>query len=223
MVALPAVPKVIRLDFTQSFGSDANIRDRIFVQYTGALSAADLATFLATWSAAWNSQMSGAFPSTESLTSILGTDLSTASSPQAINSTAHAGTSASVFLSLGVAVVVKFKINRRYRGGHPRWYLVPVASGFTQNGNQLNASGISTYLSTWGAFIAQGLLAPPAAMGTVTHVNVSYFTGFTNKTFPSGRIRPVPVVRATPLVDQVQSYSINPKLGSQRRRNLQSP
>ena len=223
MPALPNVSKVIRLDFTQSFGSDANIRDRIFVQYSGALSAADLATFLATWSSAWGAQLSGSLPTTESLTSILGTDLTSSSSPQALNSTARAGTSASAMLTLGVAVVIKFKIARRYRGGHPRWYLVPVASAFTQSGNQLTAAGITAYTNAWAAFIAAGLTAPPAAMGSVSHCNVSYFAGFTNRTFPSGRIRPVPVVRGTPVIDAVQSYSVNPKLGSQRRRNLQSP
>jgi hypothetical protein len=62
----------------------------------------------------------------------------------------------------------------------------------------------------------------PTALTPAFQVNVSYFSGFTNVTFPSGRIRPVPKLRSVPLVDTVTSWSTNPNVASQRRRNLQS-
>lgn len=93
-------------------------------------------------------------------------------------------------------------------------------AGDVTTGGIWSAGFQSSLASNFAAFIAACVLAPPASMGTVTHVNVSYFDGFTNKTFPSGRVKPVPTLRATPLVDTVLAYTANPKVASQRRRNL---
>lgn len=223
MPALPNVPKVIRLDFAQSYAGSPNIRDRVFIQYTGTLSAGDLATFLATFSASWNTNIAPLLNANHALSSITGTDLTTPSSPQAINSTARAGTNAAAAMAAGVALVVKFKINRRYRGGHPRFYFTGLAQSQMSTAVLWSAATITSFGQGFANFINGGLLAPPAAMGVVTHVSVSFFAGFTNKTFPSGRTRPVATVRGTPVVDAVQSYNVNPKIASQRRRNLQSP
>jgi hypothetical protein len=66
------------------------------------------------------------------------------------------------------------------------------------------------------------ITSPPAGMGVMLPVNVSYFQGFHNFTFPSGRVKAIPTVRPVPVVDLINNFSVNPHVGSQRRRNLQS-
>jgi hypothetical protein len=54
-----------------------------------------------------------------------------------------------------------------------------------------------------------------------THVNVSYYQGFTVVTDPiTGRARNVPKLRSGgPLVDVISSVTARPIVGTQRRRN----
>jgi hypothetical protein len=55
-------------------------------------------------------------------------------------------------------------------------------------------------------------------MGTLAHVNLSYYKGFTNVTNSSGRERAVPTYRDAALVDPVTGYFGKAIMGSQRRR-----
>jgi hypothetical protein len=119
-------------------------------------------------------------------------------------------------------MVIRHKINRRYRGGHPRTYLPGLAGFYVGANGNWTAASMSATLTGWNTFMASCIASPPAAVGTLVHVNVSYFTGFVNKMFPSGRQHPVPTVRGTPVVDTIVSESINPRPASQRRRNIQS-
>jgi hypothetical protein len=120
-------------------------------------------------------------------------------------------------------MVISFHTARRYRGGHPRIYVAGVPASNLATPQTWGSGGLSVQLSAWEYFIAQFALAVPAAAGPATHVNVSYYQGFTNTTFPSGRIRPVPKLRSGgPIQDFITGYSVNPKVASQRRRNLQN-
>ncbi len=68
-----------------------------------------------------------------------------------------------------------------------------------------------------------GLLTnTPTTLRLLGQVNVSYYEGFKVVTDPlTGRSRNVSQLRPEgPAVDRITSFSINPKLGSQRRRNL---
>lgn len=223
MPALPAVPKVIRVDMLQAIGNDPRGKDRFYLQYTGAGGViADLTTLGNTISASWNTNLAPLYTSFSSLSSLLLTDLTSASSPQVTNGTAHAGTRAGTQLSNAVCAIVRCKIARRYRGGHPRHYLAAGVSGDLAQSNAWTVAFQSALTTGWTNFISGAIAAPPASLTGLAEVNVSYFSGFTNKVFPSGRTRPVPTLRVSPVVDSVVSYSVNPIIGSQRRRNLQS-
>jgi hypothetical protein len=223
MSALPPVSKVIRADFLQTVGANTSVLNRIFFQYSGTLSLADLTTLLTTFSNAWGTNISPNQNTGATLTAVRGTDLSSSTAPQTIISTSKVGTAAGSGMPDGTAAVIKFKINRRYRGGHPRFYETALVVTNVQNGTQIVPASATAFANSFAAFIAACVLAPPAAVGTLTHVNVHYFSGFTNKTFPSGRTRAVPNLLATPTVDSILSYSTNAHVGSQRRRNQQSP
>ena len=223
MAALPPVAKVIRYDFRQLVGANTRILNRLFFQYSGALSTTDLTTLLATASSSWLTNMVSLFSTIHSLLSITGTDLSSSTAPQVVNTTVRTGTGGYQNIPQSASLIMKFKINRRYRGGHPRSYwsgqgLVNQADSQTWNTTEINV-----WNTNFAAFIAACVASPPAAVGTLTHVNVNYFKGFHNVTFPSGRQRAVPTALATPNVDPIVAYLANPRIGSQRRRLQQSP
>jgi hypothetical protein len=205
-------------------GANTRVRDRIFFSFTGAgPTVADLGTLATTMSAAWNTNMSPQVNTGVTLTGITLTDLTSASGAQNVTSQARVGTLAGTAMSAGIALIIKFKVNRRYRGGHPRFYLPGRVIADLASSTSWNAGVLTAVSTAWAAFIAGCVLGPPASLGTMAHVNVSYFTGFTNRTFPSGRTRAVPNLRVTPLQDPIVSYSVNGLIGSQRRRNQQSP
>lgn len=223
MPALPSPGKVVRLDIFLIVGANTRVRNRIFFTYAGAgPTIADMTTWLNTVSAAWNTNM---VPQTNTgvvLWLLAGTDLSSASGTQVANAVTRTGTLAGVALPASSALVIKFKINRRYRGGHPRFYLPGRVSADLASTVAWVAGTGSAVATAFQAFITACVAGPPASFGAMSHANVSYFTGFVNKTFPSGRTRAVPSARVTPTVDAIQSYSANLQMGSQRRRSQQS-
>jgi len=87
----------------------------------------------------------------------------------------------------------------------------------------LTAAQIGFILAGYNAFVSAALGHVPVAAAPATEVNVSFFQGFHNVTFPSGRQRAVPTIRVAPVVDTVIAHAVNPKVASQRRRNQQSP
>jgi hypothetical protein len=222
--ALPNVAKVIRVDLFQALGGDANARDRIFFAFAGAGPAvADLNTLANTIVTAWTNNVRAIQDTASSLTLVQITDLTTASGAQTQVTAAVAGTNASPRGSASLAVVIKFRIARRYRGGHPRLYLGGIPPNNLTTAQVWSAGFTAGVQTGWAGFITAIQAAPPAALGALTHVNVSYFLGFHNVTFPSGRQRAVPTLRVIPITDSVISYAVNPRPASQRRRNLQSP
>jgi hypothetical protein len=176
-----------------------------------------------TFALAWGNQIAPPLSVSCSLQTVEVTDLNSNTGAQVVVSSTAAGShSGGTDLPASNAMIVKFKIGTRYRGGHPRWYQCGWRSDQTSNTVKWSPSVLSAFITSWISFIQACELSPPSAVGTLTHVNVSYFSGFANKTFPSGRTRAVPTPRVTPVVSAVIAYSGNPNIASQRRRNLQS-
>jgi hypothetical protein len=223
--ALPNVPKVVRIDEHFVLGADQNAMWRTFWQYSGTLNNTDANVWAADIFAAWHA--GGSFapqtsPSTSHVKTEL-TDLSTNSSPQAIITGSNAGTAGGGALAAGTAMVISFKTARRYRGGHPRIYIPGIPSAMLQTAQTWFATSMASMLSAFATYASAVETNLPSAGGTATQVNVSYFQGFTNVTFPSGRIRPVPKLRsAGPVVDLIVNAFVNPNVASQRRRNQQA-
>jgi len=205
-----------------SYGGDTNCEVRNFFQYVGALSQADAQTWVNAIAAAWVARMMAILSSTLTLTSTELTDLTSASSAQAISGTSGVGADGNPSLSASAAMVIRLKIARRYRGGHPRLYLPGLPQGNLQTDQTWTAAGMTQKLNAFNLFISDSLTAVPVAAAPATEVSVSYFSGFTAVTNPvTHRARNVPNVRTPPLIDAVLSHSINPHVGSQRRRNQQ--
>jgi hypothetical protein len=118
-----------------------------------------------------------------------------------------------------VCAVASYEISRRYRGGHPRGYWrFGTVTDLTDSRDWSNTavtafgSGLNAYFT---AIFGDGW----TGAGTLSHVNVSFYSGFTVVTNPrTGRASNVPTVRGTPITDAVTSIIIRPNIGTQRRR-----
>jgi hypothetical protein len=223
--ALPNVSKVVRVDYHIQDDSDLNSINRFFMSYTGSLSNADAQTWVDAIAAQWlgTAGIGRTFSNVCALVRTELTDLTSPSSAQAINSVAYIATKTEARLGAGTAAVISFKIARRYRGGHPRMYIGGRTIDTLLTSQTFQPGELTAVHDAWTATIDGCRSAAPSAVGLAFHTNVSYYQGFHNVTYPSGRVRPVPTLRTGgPLVDQVTGYAVNPKVASQRRRNLQS-
>ncbi len=222
MPALPAVARVVRCDFHHTLGGNTNILNRVFLQYAGVLSLVDAQTWINSIFTDWGNNVVAQQNVNLVLNLAVLTDLSSASSPQAQQSGAIAGTGGGAAAPAGIAAVVKQKLARRYRGGHPRHYISGLQASQIATPETLTAAYIALLVAGYNAFVSAALGHVPALAAPATEVNVSYFSGFHNVTFPSGRQHAVPTERAVPLVDTVIAHAVNPRVASQRRRNQQS-
>jgi hypothetical protein len=194
----------------------------VFFQYAGSLNTTDAATWLHNIYTGAHDMVVLGMANPVSLVFSEMTDLSSSSAPQVIDNGTYTGTRGTTGIALGTAVVVRHHVNRRYRGGHSRNYLPGAVDTDLSALTQWTAGAQTNWLAYYTTYINAAIAnTNPAAIGAITFVSVSYFSGFTNHTYPSGRVKPIPSLRATPLVDAIVSYSINPFPGSQRRRNQQ--
>lgn len=224
MPALPPVPKVLRIACRFTDGSDLNTINRFYIAYSGAApSAAQLATFNVAVGTNWAASMAPLYAVEKVLTEVASEDLTSPVSASDVQTVNHPGTRPGASLSAAACAVIQLGILRRYRGGHPRQYLdagvVPdLATAQTWGGGFLAALQ-AAYVAWVNGINSNGW----AGAGVLGAVNVSYFQGFTNFTFPSGRTRAIPKPRVGgPITDPIVSIGVNSHVGSQRRRNLQS-
>jgi hypothetical protein len=222
MAALPPVPKVVRwsLQFTQN--TNSRLFTHFYFQYSGTMSAADLATVAATWSTAFKNNILNLLSSSLTFTGSTATDLSSSTAPQVVRSETGAGSVATTANPSGTSMVVEQRIARRFKGGHARIYLPGTSNAQNLNAQQWSSTAITNMNTGFDNFVAAAVLAPPAAVGTLTQVTVSYFQGFTQTLSPGRRSRPINTLRATPLVEAITSHVTNGRVASQRRRNQQS-
>lgn len=222
MPALPAVSEVLRVALIGTLGGDTNVVNRFYIDFAGGSGTnPGLATACTSIANSWNTNLAGLFPPDYTLAQVTAEDLTSSTSPVASATVSHPGTRSGNALAAGQAAVVRCHIGRRYRGGHPRQYLACFTNTDLANAQTWQPASMASLQSAFAAFMT-GVCNAVNTWTSDTgaqQTNVSYYQGFTNRTYPSGRIYPVPNVRATPVTDLVTSYSVNPHVGSQRRRN----
>lgn len=219
---LPPVSKGVRFDYHYSQSGTPNMQVREFFQYSGSLSSTDAVTWAAASGSAMATFTSTVMSTTVDFVNSELTDLSSNTAPQVVDNTTGSGGVVSAALTSGTALVVRKHILRRYRGGHPRVYFCGLTEADLTNPGQWDPTFLTNFRAAYNTFIAAVIAGAPGAVGTVTHISISYFQGFTNHTYPSGRVKPIPNPRVTPLVDLIVAITMNPRVASQRRRNEQS-
>lgn len=126
MPPLPAVPGVLRVAVEGLFGV-ANWANVFHVQYTGdVLDDTNAGFFASDFLAAYSDNFKALMSTAWSTEQCNVTDLSSDTAGQGTDATHTAGTHSGDILSAQSAIVISWKISRRYRGGHPRTYLCGI-------------------------------------------------------------------------------------------------
>jgi hypothetical protein len=217
---LPDVPKVIRTSLIHDYGSDLDVVTRFYTRFSGTNPTdAELSTFNALVGGLWFSDLAPYANSAVSLQTTQSTDLTTVTGAQSEDTTIFDGSRGGHILPASAAAVVGYEIGRRYRGGHSRGYW-PFGSDTDVSSPQVwDPMFVSAFAGAVQSFFSDVAGSGWGSAGTLTHVNVSYFHGFTVVINPStGRARNVPTVRPSPLIDTVLTYAGRSRIGSQRRR-----
>jgi hypothetical protein len=221
MPALPDVPNVIRLDFTYSIGEDNAAKCRFFTRYSGtAPSDTDMAAVLTAVSAAYTAHLQSASTDAVILTQIDATDLTSPTAAAATLGTAIVGSNAETPVPASSCTLVSHTVSRRYRGGHPRVYWPFGGVQSMHDGQSWDADYIGAINTDIDAFMAAIKLITWTGATIADIVNVSFFEGFHTFTGPTGRVRNIPTVRVTPIVDIVTGFVARQGIASIRKRLL---
>lgn len=222
MPPMPSVPNVIKLELRYADLHDSNIVNRLFWRYDssgGAPTNGDLATWLGGVSAAYTAAPCTTWKSSsERLTELVATDLSSPTGAVASLACDIVGLATGSPMGAAICFLASFLIARRYRGGHPRMYISGPTSISAGDAETLTPAATSGVQTDWTDFFSAVSAVPVYADNLPEHVNVSFYSGFTNFTYPSGRTYPRPTLRETPLVDTVTGLVVSNKFASQRRR-----
>lgn len=218
VVPLPDISCVrVRLVYTMADGTLAG--SRFYLSYSGsAPSGANCITLAGDVAAAWNSDIAALVNADVTLTEVDVLDIATNTGLSGQWTGSHVGTRSGSAPPIMCAANVEFGIARRYRGGKPRMYWPPGVDSDLNTTSMWAGAYQSAMQTAVGNFFAAVTASSVGSMGTLTHVNLSYYSGFTNHTSTSGRERAVPTYRATALHDNITAYFMKGVIGSQRRR-----
>jgi hypothetical protein len=221
MPALPSVPNVLRIDQFFKLQEDLKAKVHSFWKYaSGPPTDAELNTMAAALRVSFATNMATLMPAAYDLIQIIITDLTSSTSALGEDTTTVPGTRTGDPTTADTCLLRSRHVARRFRGGHSREYW-PFGVA-----NDLND------VQTWGAtFVADcetgtenydaDIATAIGAWGTSDGpVSVSFYQGFSVHTGTTGRARNVSLVRSSPVVDPVVSYTIQTGVASQRKRLL---
>lgn len=215
---LPASP-CLRVRMIQTAEAGEKYGNRWYLSYGGsAPTAANCATIASDIEAAWAAHLASITPSGFELIEIDVLDIATADGLSGQWTGTAAGTRSGTYSPIQVSTNVEFDIARRYRGGKPRIYLPPGCDTDWESPGEWSSEFIGEVTTAVPAFFAAVEAISVGAVGALNHVNLSYYSGFTNVEIPGRRARAIPTYRATALVDNIEGYAPKQVMGSQRRR-----
>lgn len=221
MPPMPPAPGVLQLVIHSRDAAVAHdLINRLHVHYSGAApTPAQLVTMAPTLLVEWASVFCPLMHPAKHVTGIDIIDLSSTTAAQTSLTGSSIGTRTGAAVPVDACVVVSGQVARRYRGGHPRAYL-PLGTVTDLDGaRQWNAALATDAAAAMISFMGVAVGAGWGGAGTLTPCNVSYFAGFHNVTFPTGRVRSVPTIRpGGPVVDTITTFVGRTNIGSQRRR-----
>lgn len=209
-VPLPAAPKCIKLYCTGSNGPSGwgNV---FYLQYSLANpSSVDLRSIATAFQAAWAANIASMLVPTVHFQAIRSTDLDKIDGQVDLYSFDTPGSSAGASMAANVALCVSRKIARRYKGGHPRFYLPGVADSNRLDQTHWSGSYLTASASKVTAFLNAVNAITTSATGGCKMVNVSYWYTDPPKTPPK--------LRVTPVIDPITGLSIDARIDSMRSR-----
>lgn len=205
MPSLPNASRVIRCVYSGTYGGAkwANVFN-VQSANTG-LTNADAVILATGLVAAWDARLKPIHSTGVFLTNCTVVDLTSTSGAQAALGANVQGTSGAASpMTANVALVGSMKINRRYRGGHPRMYLTGQATANTQTNTSWTSTWVNTTSTAFTNWRSDVNALTTASSGSITLVCLSYYSD--------------KVLRAIPQVDAVTSIVVHSRVDTQRRR-----
>jgi len=224
MPPLPFVANVAKLTFRQLLGEDADAQNRLFVNYggPGTLTNAIAVALATTAAAAWNTWLAPHLTPDVTLTDVECQDLSTAVGGAGSVAVSDAGTSGGTILPAEVCMVIQFLAEERYRGGHPRWYQSGLDEAALADAQTWTTGTISAWGTAFTNFVNAILAFASGGYTIPGQCFVNYYHGFTVVMDLAGYAHNRPTVKGHPTSIGINGITVNPKVGSQRRRSLQN-
>jgi hypothetical protein len=207
---LPSPGKVIKMTLGGSV-EDSNFENIFHIQYAGsAPTSTQLDSLQAALSDAYSYIYSHNGSTSLTLTSVKLVDLSSDLGAEYETTFSVAGTVDGTVNPANVATVVSWEILRRYRGGHPRIYLMTGSSDTFATGSTRTwqPSYIANVQNDCISYLSAVAAASIAGFSPFVPVSVSYYSG--------------KELRDTPVVDAIQTAVSRTRVCSQRRRTGKS-
>jgi hypothetical protein len=203
---MPRLPDTPRTVLVRTIGSRNGTawNNTYHLQYSGAPPTdAELDIVCTGIVNAWGLAFALLCPTDVTLTTVQAADIASATGASHELATLAPGTRVGTGMTNQVACVISWKINLRYRGGHPRTYLpagvaTDVLTQRLWENTFIDAATASA--ATWHSNL-NGIVA---GLNSFTFVAVSYFTNG--------------ALRATPLVLPITSEVVHNRIDTQRRR-----
>jgi hypothetical protein len=219
MPVLPAVANCIKSVFTSAMGDAPDMLNRLFWKLSAPATQAFLNAFTSEMVTAWTAHMTPYQTEYLTLKETYAEALDSLSAPTSTLGTSVAGGYATAGPPADLALLINFDTARRWRGGHPRISVPGIPVAYLNTPQTWTATIVGDVAAAWALFVAAMLAVTNGGITVVDQVSIPYYKGFTNGVGSTGRARVIPTLQAAPVPDIVTSFSVNPVIGSIRRRN----
>lgn len=212
MPPLPVVAGVLKVVISGTIGT-YNWANVYHCQYTGGPpDVADLNTFTTALATSWNTNMAPNAQTDVLLTKVTATDLASTSGSEGVWSGSHAGTNSGQINAANVSILVDFPSSYRYRGGHPRAYIVPGSAPNLTDAAHWDTTIVANVLTGIKVLLGLFYTSSYSSFSASGQCAVSYVNKVINPT--------PPYRRTTPLVMPIaqNTMSVISEVASQRRR-----
>lgn len=199
----PPVPGVIKLDHVMTVGADTNAHCHIFWGYTGAATLAQLNALANALFNPITTNLRTMFSPSVTFSRVDVIDMANPAAPVGSATIGSAGNRAGGTLTGETAALINLKVARRYKGGHPRIYWPAGVATDLSTPQAWSGAFSGTFQTAWTTYLAS-ITGATGGPSLTTQKNVSFYTAH--------------APRATPLVEDIVAWSVNPKPASQRRR-----
>lgn len=182
-----------------------------YLQYTGtAPTVADLATIATGIGTAWNTNFAPVCHANVTQDAVRLQDMTNrASSINEVTGMAHAGTRTGTDDANNICCVVSWQINRRYKGGHPRWY-VPAGVVADYTSGRLWTTAFTTAMNNAATAMRTAMNALTSGGATYKMVSMELYRKNPATGLPAYVVPPVPYT--------VQGNKVHGRVDTQRRR-----
>jgi hypothetical protein len=213
MVALPDAPGLVRIVVHGTFNGRGVANILHAASGAAAFTTGDLIALATSVRAAWVAQFIPLQTSSYLLTAVDCVDLTSDTAFTGTQGGSTAGTAGVNAQGAQVAACITWRIGRRYRGGHPRTYLVPSGStaAYSLPGS-FSASYVASMTSAANAFLAAVNSTSTPSSGLPWQLVCPHYY------VPGGSVAVPPVFRHPVLNDPITAGSLDSRLDTQRRR-----